>query len=471
MRKLGLWLLVLVFLLSAAILPTGTWNVAYAETENPTDEYAEDASQADIDADSALDQTALQAQYTPQLDDNRNWVNMILRARQLKEIYWYCLQEMDGGHPANGEAYGSFLAGKGYFGIPYGMGMRYVFNEKTSFNAFLADTRNKGSLFYSKSFKKDGYVSLQWGADCSSFVAYAWDLDKRLSTAELVNLTVSGAKVKRVVRRGEGKIRSVYDLNQIVPGDALVFNSDGGHARLVVSVTRENHADPYDTTANVIGMIVWEQINMTASSYIATTTYGLGGLQPRGNEPATQAIGVFASLEDLVNDIQNDTPDEPLDDYGVYRLKNFQSSRSAISYTPNPAVPLSLEEALNGNPFLGTPQLMGYRVMNAVYFVAVLDAVPLGGEELVFILERSTDGTLFTEVAYGVCKSDAGEGLAPLTCFLRDWSAQSDVSYQYRVRAQFAPQVVDFGSTENDRGMLTTYMQYSGWSDIFTLSP
>ncbi|MCL2671766.1 MAG: hypothetical protein FWF10_07000 [Clostridiales bacterium] len=403
----------------------------------------------------------------PRLEDNRNWVQMILRARQLKEVYWYALTEIVGGHAPGGTPIGNFHAGFGYFGVPYAMGSRYVSSSR-AFGMFLEETKDIDSPFYQTRSTADNYIAPSWGADCSSFVSYAWGLTGRFTTLTLV--TTTGGRVRTVVRRGEGSIAELADLNQICPGDALIYRMNpNGHVRLVVSVTREGNADPFDIDVPIIGVIVWEQINMTASTFIAVTTYGEGGLQPLGNAEPSGDFGARGSLADLLDDIQNGTED-PLDDYGIYRLKDFNGGRNIIRYTPSPYVPLSLEEALVGEPFLGTPRLLGNRTERGVFFAATLNAVPRGGEEIHFILERSEDKKTWETVAQESRKTPAGIGLMPLSCLLIDESADPALLYHYRVRAEFKPILLDWGSEEQPRGMAVSYTQYSTWSAVLFIA-
>lgn len=403
----------------------------------------------------------------PRLEDNRNWVHMILRARQLKEVYWYALADIEGGHAPNEESLGHFYAGMSYFGIPYAMGSRYVASTG-AFAQFLKESKDADSLFYQTRRKKENYIAPAWGADCSSFVSFAWGLSGRYTTLSLTKDT--GGRVRCIVRRGQGAIACLADLNQICPGDAFIYRKEpDGHVRLVVSVTREGDADPFDTSVPIIGMIVWEQINMTASSYVAVTTYGEGGLQPQGDALAEGDWGVHYSLTDLLDKMQNGTED-PLDDYGIYRLKDFNSKKTIISYTPNPYVPLSLEEALVGDPFLGTPRLLGNRTENGVTFAATLACVPPGGEEIHFILEASKDGEAWDIIARETRKTPSGTTLMPLSCLLTDADADPSTTYHYRVRAEFTPTLLDWGSENNPRGLATSYTQYSKWSEVLVVA-
>ena len=147
--------------------------------------------------------------------------NIIKRARQQHEIEWTPLKDIKGWDGAT-----TFSAGVTYHGIPYGQPVYAQFVPFASDNSapavsglaeFLQAVNNSGSKMYTSTstFKK---LAPYYSSDCSSFVSYAWGINKR-ETA-----TIPGVATKVTSQ-------SIYSVQL---GD--VFNAVANHVLLVADI-------------------------------------------------------------------------------------------------------------------------------------------------------------------------------------------------------------------------------------------
>lgn len=116
-----------------------------------------------------------------------NQKNIIKRARQMMEIEWIPLCNIKAF--ADGK---TFPAGQTIKGLLYG---QCIDNGKyvpwgCSFSKFLSETKDKNSKLYTDRGSYKGNKCPYYACDCSSFVSYAWDLDGRMTTYGLRDISI-----------------------------------------------------------------------------------------------------------------------------------------------------------------------------------------------------------------------------------------------------------------------------------------
>ncbi|MCD7844651.1 MAG: S-layer homology domain-containing protein [Oscillospiraceae bacterium] len=182
-----------------------------------------------------------------------NQQNIVLRAQQMAEVTWTCLEtryswggdnssyvSANTGSNSKVEAtdgtitYGYFQAGKTYKGVPYSQAVStgYVGWDLT-LAEFLEAVSDSSSVFYS-SYSTYSRTAPYYGSDCSGFVSYAWDLPYRCTCTSLLNF-------------------SSYigtDIQKLQVGDAI--NNPSSHVMLVTDIG-------YDSDGNIVSVEITEQ--------------------------------------------------------------------------------------------------------------------------------------------------------------------------------------------------------------------
>lgn len=143
--------------------------------ENPPGKYGIEATVEDLKA----------ASNGETLTSNQK--NIIKRARQMMEIEWIPLCNIKAF--ADGK---TFPAGQTIKGLLYG---QCIDNGKyvpwgCSFSKFLSETKDKNSKLYTDRGSYEEKKCPYYACDCSSFVSYAWDLDGRMTTYGLRDISV-----------------------------------------------------------------------------------------------------------------------------------------------------------------------------------------------------------------------------------------------------------------------------------------
>lgn len=211
--------------------------------------------------------------------------NIVKRARQLTEIEWTPLENIT----QWGER-GVFKAETTYVGIPYGQPVNtggYV-GYGISLEGFAAAARDNSSKLHT-TYSLYNKIAPFYSTDCSGYVSYAWEIKQRKTTYSM-------SEVSEKV--GD---KSLYSLQV---GDAL--NDISSHVVLISDLT-------YDASGAVIGLAVMEQTPVITR----VTRYGQG---------ESRSLASFESYYFGRG-------------YEIYRNPN----RDAVTYTPNPAVPLDGE--------------------------------------------------------------------------------------------------------------------------------
>ncbi len=182
-----------------------------------------------------------------------NQQNIVLRAQQMAEVTWTCLEtryswggdnssyvSSNSSSGSKVEAtdgtitYGYFQAGKTYKGVPYSQAVStgYVGWDLT-LAEFLEAVADSSSVFYS-SYSTYSRTAPYYGSDCSGFVSYAWDLPYRCTCTSLLNF-------------------SSYigtDIQKLQVGDAI--NNPSSHVMLVTDIG-------YDSDGNIVSVEITEQ--------------------------------------------------------------------------------------------------------------------------------------------------------------------------------------------------------------------
>lgn len=133
-----------------------------------------------------------------------NQKNIVKRARQMMEIEWTPLRDIQSFNNAK-----TFPAGKKIKGLLYGQcsvtGVNVPFSAKLE--EFLDATKNPNSKLYTERgvgrFKRadgtDEYIECPYySCDCSCFVSYAWGLGEQYSTGKLQGISVTRNSPKKV---------------------------------------------------------------------------------------------------------------------------------------------------------------------------------------------------------------------------------------------------------------------------------
>ncbi|MDI9242902.1 GH25 family lysozyme [Ruminococcus sp. YH-rum2234] len=210
--------------------------------------------------------------------------NIVKRSRQMLEVQWTPQQDILGW-----ESNYVFQKGKDYQGIPYGQPVRAKYVPwDAGFSEFVSAIQDVNSLMYT-SYSDYNERAPYYSSDCSAFVSWAWNTNRRLTTSGIPG------------RADQVATQSVYN---VLIGDAFVY--PGNHSVLVYDVG-------YDTD----GIMVYIDIAEQTPPQTKITRYGKGGQY---------------TLENLqYRYLQNG--------YTLYRLKEQYD----VSYTHDCAVPVDDE--------------------------------------------------------------------------------------------------------------------------------
>ena len=212
--------------------------------------------------------------------------NIVRRAYQLTEIQWTPLADVTGW-----KGKFTYKAGTTYKGIPYSQPLKgkYV-PDKASLETFMEAVNDPNSQLYQlyKDSQNGNITMPYYGADCSSFVAWAWNIP-RGNTRSLPKYST--------------KLSSYEDM-QI--GDGLV--AVGDHATLITGIT-------YDGSGSITHVEVCD-----------ANAYSSGSTHVYWCQRKTYTLAKF--LSKFINSTSKD--------YAVYRPNDIES----VPYTHSCAVPL-----------------------------------------------------------------------------------------------------------------------------------
>ena len=212
--------------------------------------------------------------------------NIVRRAYQLTEIEWTPVADVVGWKNKF-----TFKAGTTYKGIPYSQPLKgkYV-PDKASLEEFMEAVNDPNSQLYQlyKDSQNGNKIMPYYGADCSSFVAWAWDVP-RGNTRSLPNYST--------------KLSSYKDM-QI--GDGLI--AVGDHATLVTGIT-------YDGSGNITHVEICD-----ANAYTSGSTHVYWC------QRKSYTLDKF--LSKFINSSSKD--------YAIYRPNDYRD----VPYTHSCAVPL-----------------------------------------------------------------------------------------------------------------------------------
>ncbi len=254
--------------------------------------------------------------------------NIIKNARQLREIEWTCKKDVK----INSNY--TLSAGTTYHGIPYDQHSGYYVGYEDSegdlitLDRFISATDDDTSTFY----KRNKYYC----ADCSSFISYALNLEKKQTTRGLAN--ADGNLISNCLgsfSSDEGGIDTLFKL-QIgdylnVPKDTE--NDKDGHCILIASIQYNEYGD-------LIQIITMEQTRPVTGTKRNFQVYDISvGLDTTDNTTKNynqkSKDGEALPLSALLLKMRT----AAYMPYSAYRV--FQ--RGSISYTPCEQVVLELD--------------------------------------------------------------------------------------------------------------------------------
>ena len=159
-----------------------------------------------------------QGALRPALSANQQ--NIVRRARQMLNVRWTPRKGV-GGWGYYDSSYNLRLyykAGETYTGLPYGQGLDYV-PWTTSPTGFVKAVKDANSKMYTTrcTYSRG---SQYYGTDCSGFVSWAWQTNRR--------------KTCTTLKAWEGTIKVENSYTKLMIGDALIKS---GHTVLVTDVT------------------------------------------------------------------------------------------------------------------------------------------------------------------------------------------------------------------------------------------
>lgn len=232
--------------------------------------------------------------------------NIVLRARQAMEIEWSPLLEIE----AYGE-YSNFMPGEVYRGLPYGRpnNANHYVPCGTSFQMFLSALENPDNPIYTTNDTRDSPAPY-YSSDCSSFISWAWGLDKVYKTVDL-----------HLVADEIGT-----ELNDIEVGD--VFNNPAYHVVLISHVER-------DADGNLVRVGTMELDAPMAKQ----TWYGAGENQPIGRLKEKYLSNIVKKLggsEDGEEGSVSVSTNGGYNGYVIFRYKD----RDNVKYVHDCSVPI-----------------------------------------------------------------------------------------------------------------------------------
>lgn len=212
--------------------------------------------------------------------------NIVKRARQMTQIQWTPMENITGW---NDEI--TYIAGFTYTGLPYGQPVKACYVPwNASLDTFLAAVNNPSSKMYT-SYSAYNCIAPYYSTDCSAFVSWAWQLDRRWTAGAIPAFA-------------DEISRTTYEQAQV--GDCLCLPST--HVLLITDVT-------YNADGQVSSIETMESTTDFPTNYCCKTTrYGTGGTLP---------------LDELIKKYFDNK-------YVLYRCK----TRDTVTYTHSCAVPL-----------------------------------------------------------------------------------------------------------------------------------
>ena len=280
--------------------------------------------------------------------------NIIKNCRQMREMRWES--------PISCRFYGSLSENEDYYflkknmvyhGVPYhqdgNTGMYAGFNQSgrlykaadagycdRNFKDFYESVRDEDSNFYL--LDKNGKLKNTWGADCSSFLSYAWQVNR---------LTTSRFKEPEKIEVSEIKSNNATSLlSSFEVGDCL--NSAGSHVIIIASIIKEK---------SFFRIVTWEYRCTTGSFmrntqvYDSSIPYLQNNVFDNGYDKQAE-VGKALPLGALVMRINRDGNSNKTP-YKAYRY----SKREKINYIPSKFVPLDNEPVSNEISILSTPRI------------------------------------------------------------------------------------------------------------------
>lgn len=179
--------------------------------------------------------------------------NIILRARQMKEIEWICPENFVISSSDNI----SYSAGNTYHGIPHKFGTSDDYDyhyvpQELSFADFLdvvnGEYADPATLFN----QNDG---TNFYCDTSSFISYAWGINRKSSRKLKDDYTVDNSLLNNHAQLANANVDTA--LGWLCIGDAFVSTTDG--ATFLIADIR------YDADNSVSRVVTWESSKTTLS--------------------------------------------------------------------------------------------------------------------------------------------------------------------------------------------------------------
>ena len=212
--------------------------------------------------------------------------NIVKRSRQMTEIQWTPVANITGW---NGEV--MYYHGTTYTGLPYGQPVKAKYVPwDASLDAFIAAVNDSGSKMYT-SYSAYNKIAPYYSTDCSAFVSWAWDLDRRWSASAIPAFAYEIS-------------RTTYEQAQV--GDCICLTTT--HVVLVTDVT-------YHKDGQISSIEISESTTDPQFTYCCKKTrYGTGGTLP---------------LDELIKKYFDNK-------YVLYRCK----TRDSVTYTHSCAIRL-----------------------------------------------------------------------------------------------------------------------------------
>lgn len=169
--------------------------------------------------------------------------NIVKRARQIKDINWMPVSDLDG---FNSDYF--FKKNVEITGIPYSQPVtngKFLIYQMT-LEEYIQESKIENGPFYTERGEYEE-PSTYYGMDCSSFVSYAWNCRNRLTAKNLSEF---------------GDLKGT-SINKIQVGDALIKTGTGAHAVLVTGVKEDSKKN-----------VVWVEITEQTPPVTKRTFYG-----------------------------------------------------------------------------------------------------------------------------------------------------------------------------------------------------
>lgn len=254
--------------------------------------------------------------------------NIIKRARQLSEIKWTCLKDIES-YPGGGDGL-VFRKGVEYTGVPYGQPVhsgKYI-GFACSIDDFAAAASDIESAMYTLRGENTWNYTSEGGdilycpyfsSDCSAFISYVWDLPERYTTYRIASET------RKKGEKGYSDADFLYvgrKLSDLKVGYAL--NKSSSHIILVYDII-------YDSHGKLLQVTTLEQ----TPPFMRLRVWGAGGNA--------------GSLNDLQRKISN-AP------YDIIRYKNMDN----VKFEESEYIKLDSENLINRMFFPISAQASGF---------------------------------------------------------------------------------------------------------------